>query len=56
MVDEKRTFTTVDLNNDFDASAKRLEELKAGREEWQIPLNDEYWKALNKHRQAHNKG
>jgi len=45
----------VDLDKDFEASAKRIEELRANRLEGDIPLTDEYWKALNKHRLAHNK-
>lgn len=45
----------VDLDKDFDASAARLVELKAGRSVGDIPLQDDYWKALNKHRAAHNK-
>lgn len=43
----------VDLNKDLDASAKRLEELRAGRDLGNIPVSDEYWKALRKHRAAH---
>lgn len=45
----------IDLDKDFNASVNRLLELKKGRNESDIPLNDEYWKALNKHRQAHNR-
>ncbi len=44
-----------DLNNNFEASSTRLNELRAGRDNHEIPLSDEYWKALNKHRTAHNK-
>jgi len=45
----------VDLDKDFDASAARLLELKANRDVGDIPRHDDYWKALNKHRAAHNK-
>lgn len=45
--------TKVDLDKDFKASAQRLEELKAGRNFSEIPLTDEYWKALHKHQAAH---
>ena len=43
----------VDLKTDFVASAKRLAELKANRHVDDIPINDEYWKALKKHQVAH---
>lgn len=51
MADERKA-TLVDLNKDREASAARLEELKAGRHVDDIPLTDDYWKALRKHRQA----
>lgn len=53
--DEKRSIKPVDLNSDFNASAARLTELQAGRQLQDIPITDEYWKALRKHRTAHNK-
>lgn len=53
---EKSPFEVVNLDNDRDASAARLHELKAGRNEDSIPLRDEYWVALNKHRLAHALG
>ena len=43
----------VDLSKDFVASAQRLIELRANRDLGDIPLNDEYWKALRKHQAAH---
>ncbi len=43
----------VDLSKDFVASAQRLIELRAGRDLGDIPLTDEYWKALRKHQAAH---
>ena len=42
----------VDLSVDRSASAERLEQLKAGRHVDDIPLHDEYWKALRKHQTA----
>ena len=45
----------IDLDKDIKVSVARMEKLKAGRIEENIPLNDEYWKALNKHRMAYNK-
>jgi hypothetical protein len=45
----------INLDEDFNASAKRLEELKRGRHVDDIPLNDDYWKALKKHQLAFNK-
>lgn len=53
MVDEKRTITKVDLNKDINASGARLAELKNDRHVDDIPLNDEYWKALKKHQAAY---
>lgn len=53
MTDEKRGMKILDLDNDFNASQERLAELKAGRLEVDIPLDDKYWVALNKHRQAY---
>jgi len=55
MPDTKVTAHKVNLDTDFESSAKRLEELKANRNVNEIPLDDEYWKALRKHRQAHSK-
>lgn len=52
MTDHKRKIDIIDLNKDLEASAARLEELKAGRHVDDIPLDDEYWKALKKHRKA----
>ena len=46
---KEKTSTLVDLNKDFDASVARVIELKADRHVDDIPLNDEYWKALKKH-------
>lgn len=54
--DEKRAITLVDLNASMEESTKRLEELRAGRVEHDIPLTDEYWKALRKHRDSYMKG
>lgn len=51
----KRGIETVDLNTDMEASVARLEELRAGRNASEINPRDEYWKALKKHRAAHNK-
>lgn len=48
----KEPFFPIDLNIDFDASAARLEELKANRHVDDIPITDEYWKALKKHQAA----
>ena len=46
----------IDLDKDFEASSKRLEELKADRHVDDIPLNDDYWKALKKHQISHGQG
>jgi hypothetical protein len=43
------------LDTNASASAKRLEELKKNRVDGDIPLNDEYWIALQKHRKAYGK-
>jgi len=43
----------IDLNKDLEASAARLLELKADRHVDDIPLSDDYWKALKKHQSAH---
>lgn len=43
----------VNLDKDLKASSKRLEELKKDRKVGDIPISDEYWKALKKHRKAH---
>ena len=51
MADDRKV-SIVDLNKDFKASANRLIELKAGRHVDDIPLSDEYWKALRKHNLA----
>lgn len=45
----------VDLNTDRIASATRLTQLKNNRHVDDIPLNDDYWKALRKHQVAFNK-
>lgn len=50
----KRKVTILNLDGDMNLSSQRLEELRAGREIKEIPLNDEYWKALRKHRAAFN--
>ena len=50
---DKRTVSIINLDNDLEASAARLTELKAGRDVGNIPMHDEYWKALKKHRAAH---
>jgi len=52
MADDKRKVDLIDLSKDLNASAARLEELKAGRHVDDIPLDDDYWKALKKHRIA----
>jgi len=52
MTDTKRTVVPVDLDKDLEASVKRITELKAGRNAGDIPLDDEYWKALKKHQAA----
>lgn len=49
-VKEKKT----NLDEDFQASAARLEELKAGRTLGDIPMGDDYFKAVRKHMAAHN--
>jgi hypothetical protein len=49
-------FTKVDLDTDLKASVERLTKLKDGRNETDIPLSDEYWKALKKHQQAYQRG
>ncbi len=53
MTDKRAEIKTIDLDKDFNESVKRVEELKAGRIETDIPLADQYWKALNKHRAAY---
>ena len=45
----------INLNEDFEASVKRLDELKANRHVDDIPISDEYWRALVKHQIAHNR-
>ena len=45
----------VDLSKDMVASAQRITDLKAGRHVDDIPLHDEYWKALRKHQLSHSK-
>lgn len=54
-MDEKRTLQKVDLDLSRVDSVTRLEELRRGREPSDIPLTDEYWKSLRKHRIAHQK-
>lgn len=53
MPDEKRLISTINLDKDFEASTKRLNELKAGRDLGDIPLTDDYFKAVKKHQKAH---
>jgi Fic family protein len=43
-----------EAKNDFQASAEKLEELRAGRDLSDIPLSDTYWVYQNTHMQAHN--
>ena len=50
--DLKRKVISVDLDKDIEASVARVQELKGDRHRDDIPLSDEYWKALKKHRQA----
>lgn len=50
---DKRNIEMIDLDADLKASTERLTELKAGRHVDDIPLSDDYWKALKKHRAAH---
>lgn len=52
---KEREVEHINLDTDFVASAKRLEELKAGRDLGDLTLGDEYWKALKKHQKAHGK-
>lgn len=52
---DKEKIEVVSLDKDMEASWRRVEELRAGRMPDDIHINDEYWKALSKHRQAHNK-
>ena len=47
--------TKIDLSKDLNASVARLEELRKGRNVSEIPINDEYWKALKNHRKHFNK-
>ena len=44
--------TQINLDKDLQASVSRLEELKKQRNISDIPVKDEYWKALRKHRAA----
>lgn len=50
-VDEEK-LTYVDLSTDFNASWARVAELQKGRNLSDIPLKDEYWKAIKKHQAA----
>ena len=43
----------VDLDKNFDLSAKRVNFLKGNRHVDDIPITDEYWKSLKKHQAAH---
>lgn len=52
-MNERTKLVKVDLDNDVNASVARLEELKRDRKVGDIPLKDEYWRALRKHRTAH---
>jgi hypothetical protein len=45
----------VKESSDFEKSAAKAEELRAGRNQQDIPLNDAYWTAVNDHRRDHNK-
>lgn len=45
----------INLDTDLNASVTRLEELRNNRQISDISISDEYWKALKKHRAAHNK-
>jgi hypothetical protein len=49
---DSREVELVDLNKDVNASAARLAELKGDRHVDDIPLTDDYWKALKKHQAA----
>jgi hypothetical protein len=53
--DEECTIEMVDLDKDFNASAARLIELKANRHVDDIPITDDYWKALKKHQTSHGR-
>lgn len=53
---EKVLEEKLDLNKNPEASAARLEELRAGRNLGDIPMDDEYFVARNKHMTAYNKG
>lgn len=46
--DEKRTFSKVDLDTDINASNARIAELKRGRNASDIPMHDEFWRAMKK--------
>jgi hypothetical protein len=56
MSDNKRKIVQVDLDNNLEASIARVNELKAGRKTSDIPMNDEYWKAVQKHHAARDAG
>lgn len=49
---DKREIGIVDLDKDLEASAARILELKAGRDNGDIPMHDDYWKAVRKHKLA----
>ncbi len=53
---DPRKIEKVNLDKDFKMSTDRLEQLRAGRETDKIPMNDEYWKAIKKHRNAYMRG
>lgn len=41
--------------SEIEETAKKMEELRAGRNESDIPLSDDYWKAVAAHRDAFQK-
>ena len=56
MSDDKRKIVSVSLDNNLEASIARVKELQAGRKSSGIPMNDEYWKAVQKHHIARDAG
>lgn len=52
--DKDRGDRLDNLDKDFHASAKRLEELKAGRDAGDIPLTDEYYAAVQHHQKVYH--
>lgn len=51
-VEKKVKEIKIDLDKDAHASGQRLLELKRNRHNDDIPLDDEYWKALKAHNKA----